>query len=193
MPQGSILGPTLSNLFFNDLLLFILTESVHNFADNNSLSNIAKTIDSLKQTLESECKVSIKWFHENKMNVNPDKFQAIVLDKCRSNNTEVKFIIGSEKIQAVPSVDILGITIDDKLNFNLHIDKICLKSANQLNALVRLKRFLGNEERKVLINSFVLSNFNYCPLVWMLTNAKSVHKIEAIQKRALRKVPTKVY
>ena len=109
-----------------------------------------------------------------------------MLDKRRSSNTEVKFIIGSEQIQAVPSVDILGITIDDKLNFNLHIDKICLKSANQLNALVRLKRFLGNEERKVLINSFVLSNFNYCPLVWMLTNAKSVHKIEAIQKRVLR-------
>ena len=86
----------------------------------------------------------------------------------------------------VPSVDILGITIDDKLNFNLDIDKTCLKSANQLNALVRLKRFLGNKERKVLINSFVLSNFNYCPLVWKLTNAKSVHKIEAIKKRALR-------
>ena len=47
--------------------------------------------------------------------------------------------------------------IDDKLNFNLHIDKICLKSANYLNALIRLKLFLGNEERKVLINSFVLS------------------------------------
>ena len=127
------------------------------------------------------------------MIVIPDKFQAIVLDKRRSNDTEVKFIIGSEQIQAVPSVDILGITIDDQLNFNLHIDNICQKSANQLKALIRLKRFLGNEERKVLINSFVLSNFNYCPLVWMLTNAKSVHKIEAIQKRALRKVPTKVY
>ena len=76
--------------------------------------------------------------------------------------------------------------IDDKLNFNLHIDKICLKSANQLNALVRLKRFLGNEERKVLINSFVLSNFNYCPLVWMLTSTKSLHKMEAIQERVLR-------
>ena len=86
----------------------------------------------------------------------------------------------------LPSVNILGVTIDDKLNFNLHIDKICLKSANQLNALVRLKRFLENEERKALINSFVLSDSNYCPLVWMLTSAKSVHKIEAIPKRALR-------
>ena len=120
------------------------------------------------------------------MNVNPDKFQAIVLDKRKSSNAEVKFIIGSKQIQAVPSADILGITIDDKLNFNLHIDKTCLKSANQLNELVRLKSFLANEERKVLINTFVLSNFNYCPLVRMLTNAKSVHKIESIQKSALR-------
>ena len=61
------------------------------------------------------------------MIVNRHKFQAVAFDKCRSNNTEVKFIIGSEQIQAVPSVDILGITIDDKLNFKLHNDKICLK------------------------------------------------------------------
>ena len=99
------------------------------------------------------------------MIVNLDKCQAIVLDKRRSNNIEAKFIIGSEQIQAVPLVDILDIIIDNKLNFNLRIDK--------------------NEEREALINSFVLSNFN-CPLVLILTNAKSVHKIEAIQKRALR-------
>ena len=61
------------------------------------------------------------------MTVNGDKFQAVAFDKRRSNNTEVKFIIGSEQIQAVPSVEILGIMIDDKLNFKLDIDKICLK------------------------------------------------------------------
>ena len=71
-----------------------------------------------------------------------------MLDKRRSSNTEVKFIIGSEQIQAVPSVDLLGITIDDKLNFNLHIDKIFLKSENQLNALVRLKHFSGTKKEK---------------------------------------------
>ena len=83
------------------------------------------------------------------MIVNPDKFQDIVLDKRKLSNTEVKFIITSGQIQAVPSIDILGISIDDKLNLNLHIDKICMKCVNQLNALVRLKCFSGNEERKV--------------------------------------------
>ena len=113
VPQGYIVGPTLINLFFNNFLLLILIASARNFADDNSLSNIAKTIDSLKQTLESEYKVATKWFHENKMVVNPDKFQANLLDKRRSSNNQVKSIIGSEQIQAVPSVDILGITIVD--------------------------------------------------------------------------------
>ena len=106
-----MVGSTLFNPFFDDFLWFILIVSNHNFADDNSLSNIAKTVNNLKQTLKSECKLAIKWFHENKMIVNPDKFPAIVLDKCKSSNTEVKFIIGSEQIQAVSSVGILGITI----------------------------------------------------------------------------------
>ena len=49
-----------------------------------------------------------------------------------------------------------------------------------------LLSFLGFEERKVLINSFILSNFNYCPLVWSISSAKSLNKIENLQKRALR-------
>ena len=65
--------------------MFILIASVHNFANDNSLSNIAETIDSLKQTLESECKVAIKWFHENKTIVYPDEFQAIILRWHASN------------------------------------------------------------------------------------------------------------
>ena len=53
--------------------MFILIASVHNFVNINSINKIAKPIGSLKQTLESECNVAIKWFHENKMIVNHDR------------------------------------------------------------------------------------------------------------------------
>ena len=62
---------------------------------------------------------------------------------------------------------------------------ICPESPNQFNVLIRLKPLLGNVERLILINSFVLANFNFCPLIWMFVNTKPVHKIEVIQKRAL--------
>ena len=64
-------------------------------------------------------------------------FQVTVLDERKSNDTDVKFVIGSEEIQGTLPVDILVITIDisDNLNFNLPIDQICVKSLNQLKLL----------------------------------------------------------
>ena len=46
--------------------------------------------------------------------------------------------------------------------------------------------FLNFEEKKTLINSYFYSSFNYCPLVWMFSSAKSLNKVESLQKRALR-------
>ena len=71
-------------------------------------------------------------------------------------------------------------------NFNLRISKICKSAAKQLNALIRLKHFLSFHAKEVLINSYIMSNFNYCPLVWMFSSSQSVNKIENSQKRALR-------
>ena len=71
------------------------------------------------------------------------------------------------------------------MNFNNHRSTICRSATNQLNALIRLRHFLGTEERKALIQSYVLSNFNYCSLVWMLSSVKSLNKIENLQKRPI--------
>ena len=186
VPQGSILGPILFNISTNDFFFFISEASVHNFADDNTLSTFAKTISELIRVLESECKVAIDWFNDNKMIVNPDKFQAIIIDKTKSDHTNEQIAIDNQQIKAVSSVKLLGVQLDDKLNFDSHISSICKSAANQLNALIRLKDFLGFQEKKVLINSYIISNFNYCPLVWMFSSAKSLSKIENLQKRALR-------
>ena len=94
--------------------------------------------------------------------------------------------LGDKIIKASPSVNLLGVQIDDQLNFSLHVSNICRSAANQLNALIRLKRFLIFEVKKTLINSYFYSNFNYCLLVWMFSSAKSLNKVESLQKRALR-------
>ena len=84
-------------------------------------------------------------------------------------------------------MELLGVVhIHDNLKFNLHIRKMCRSAASQLDALIRLQIFLNFEEKKTLINSYFYSNFNYCPLVWMFSSAKSLNKVESLQKRALR-------
>ena len=66
----------------------------------------------------------------NKMIVNPQKFQAIVLNKKRSDLTNTNFQVDNQVIKSVSSVELLGIQINGKLNFNLHISKICKSAAN---------------------------------------------------------------
>ena len=99
--------------------------TVHNFADDNTISSFAKTFAKLKEILESESECAIEWFTRNGMLVNPDKFKAFVTDKERTNYTNEKIQISNEDIQIVPSVKLLGITIDNRLNFNEHISSIC--------------------------------------------------------------------
>ena len=99
------------------------------------------------------------------MIVNSAKFKVILLDKGIFNKTNIKVEIGDEKIRSTLSVKVLRVHTDDKLNFNEQINKLFKSAGNQLNTLIRLKSLLGLKEKEVLINSFIYSNFNYCPLV----------------------------
>ena len=89
-------------------------------------------------------------------------------------------------ITSSENVTLLCVKVDSKLNFDEHISKLCNKSAGQLNALGKVEHLLGLEERKILINSFIYANFNYCRLVWHFSSRKFMNKIETKQKRALR-------
>ena len=64
------------------------------------------------------------------------------------------------------SLRVLGTEIDSKLSFEKHIFILCNNASNQLNAIGRIQKFMGFKGKEVLLNSFVHSNFNYCPLVW---------------------------
>ena len=117
------------------------------------------------------------------MVVNPDIFQVILLDKGRSDNTNIEVEIGHEKIRSTSSVKLLGVHIDDKLNFNEHINKICKSAGNQLNSLIRLKPFSGLKEKEVLEALYILITIR----LYGCSHKKSLDKIESLHnKRALR-------
>ena len=118
------------------------------------------------------------------MIVNPDKFQAIIVNKNNKLSNSYSIDLGENKVLSESSVTLLGIQIDNKLTFEGHISSLCKKASNQLNAIGRLKKYMGFKQREILINSFVYAKFNYCPLVRHFCPAKSLRKIEKIQERA---------
>ena len=80
---------------------------MHNFADDNTLSVWGETLSKLIGTLEAESNITIDWFTKNEMIINPDKFQAIILDKKKSNLTNIPLTIDNQTINSVPSVELL--------------------------------------------------------------------------------------
>ena len=89
------------------------------------------------------------------------------------------------KINLSSEVTLLGIHIDEQLKFDSHIDKVCKIAAIQLNAIKRLARFMGSKERMVMVDSFVLCRFNYCPLIWLFCSNASQKKLEKVNERPL--------
>ena len=92
------------------------------------------------------------------------------------------------KLKQKNTVKLLGITIDNKLNFEEHLSELCKKVFMQLNAISHLQRFMGKEQMEALINSFIVSNLNYCPLVWNFCSCKSSQKIEKTHFRYIRNI-----
>ena len=128
-------------------------------------------MENLINILKSETEIAINWFKNNHTIVNPGKFQAIIFDKHKGNHTNSTINISQKEIKVAAKVKLQGIEIDGRLNFNHHITHICKSASNQLNALIRLKHLLGFKEIKVLVNTFVISNFNHCSLVWTFSSA----------------------
>ena len=83
-------------------------------------------------------------------------------------------------------MELLGIQINNTHKFNPHNKNICKSAANKLNVLIRLKHFLSFLAKEVLINCYIISNFNYCRLAWIFSSVYSANKIKTLQKQTVR-------
>ena len=81
---------------------------------------------------------------------------------------------------------LLGIDIDYQLNVDAHISTICRKASQQLNIFKRLGSYLNRLNKLTIFHTFILSNFNFCPLAWHFCTDKYSKKLEKVQERALR-------
>ena len=183
VPQGSILGPLLFNLFLNDIFYFSSNSEIANYADDNTVYGTNDTLQGLLDTLEAETSTLLKWFQNNEMKSNEDKCHLFVV-----KNEQGNIQLGNENISASPSIELLGVSIDNNLDFKEHVSKLCKKGNQKLHALARISKYLSEDKLKILMRAFINSQFNYCPLIWMFHNRTQNNKINKLHERALRLV-----
>ena len=123
VPQGSIIGPLLFNIFINDIFYFVKDTKITNYADDNTPYKCGTDIDNILGQLENEGNILIKWFSNNYMKANADKCHLLV-----TNNAENYSInLGGIKIDNSSEEKLLGILVDNQLKFDRYIDNLCKK------------------------------------------------------------------
>ena len=100
------------------------------------------------------------WFSENFLKANADKCHLIA-----SSKVPVDIQISDIKVTSESKVKLLSIQIDNRLNFDYHVSQFCKKASKKLHALTKICQYVETSKRRVLVNSFIISQFSYCPLI----------------------------
>ena len=164
------------------MFFFLPNINITNFADDTTPYEINKTVEALIEKLTEDVTVLNIWFENNYMKSNDDKCKLITTKE----HTSVK--IGNDIIKSSNSVKLLGITIDNKLNFKEHLTNICKKVSNKLHGLARVSNYMSTHKLRIIMKAFIESQFQYCPLVWMFQSRTLNNRINKLHERAPRLV-----
>jgi hypothetical protein len=212
--QGSILGPILFLCYINDLSL-CTTLFTSMFADDTACADADSDLDSLITRANSELKKVALWFRANKMAVNIGKTKFIVFhnrgkivdmngrhiiyDDNEPLAEDPHLVVPLERYHdAHPKPEcraykLLGIHLDEHLNFNFHTNFLCNKLSRSLFCIRRAKNILTPTALKTLYFAFIQSHLSYCPIILSSISQQNFNQIKLIQKKAIRIITNSSY
>ena len=127
-----MLGPLLFNIFINDIFYLVNDTEVCNYADDTTLYVGDKNLRTVLAKLEKDTLLLSEWFSYNFLKLREEKSHLLILG---TKSDGMALNIGASQISESESEKLLGVTIDSKLNFNLHAIQLCVKASQKLHAL----------------------------------------------------------
>ena len=178
VPQGSVLGPLLFNIFIKDLFYHVKHTKLNAYADDHQIYDSDKDPVALDKHITHDVCVANQWYDYNGMIVNASKHQAMVL-----GTTDYQF-----SFPVKPSIEsgIFGMNVDNTLSFDNHISTICDKINKQFNVTLRFHKLISKDILFKLYRAFILLHFQYCSAIWHFCGAQNTDKLEALNKHILR-------
>ena len=183
VPGGSILGPLVFNIFLADLFLIPSDIDIANFADDNTPYLSAKNVEDVIESLGRASVSLFRWFENNLLKGNADKCHFLV-----SISKEVSLNVNNFKIKSSDYEKLLGVKFDSKLRFDQNVTDLFRAASRKIHARARVTLFMNLSKRRLLMNSFFKTRFNYCPLIWMCHSRENNRKINRLHERCLRTI-----
>jgi hypothetical protein len=187
VPQGSVLGPTLFNVYINDLFQMPLQGSILGYADDTSLLYSAGTVSELENQVEQDCGLLLPWFRRNFLHLNISKCKSVVFGyKTPEWANTIKLSTNIGIIERVSAIKYLGLTIDEKLTWKSHSINLQAKLRKICYLFYHLRGYFSKLHLKKLYNPLFESVMSYGIIHW--GTCKHVKPIKVLQNRLCRTI-----
>ena len=188
IPQGSILGPLLFIIYNNELPKVSKVLSTTLFADDTNFSISSNSYDNLVYTLNEELDKIENWTVANRLTINTSKTELLMFTNRQFIFNDVNVVLGGVSLEFSDHARFLGVIVDDKMSFKLHIQNINEKVSKHAGILYRIRNNLPLFARMRYYNSFIMPYLTYNIIHWGNTNDTHLEPLFLTQKRIVRSI-----
>ena len=193
VPQGSILGPLLFTILISDMRLSIWNGSYITYADDTNLY-WESAADAINETLTKANSVTSnisKYCTDNCLRLNEGKCKFMLIGTKPAIKKVNSMDLGDLKIndvcmERVTDAKVLGVTFDEVLSWRKQVNLCIRRAMSNFFQICRYRKFLNKEAKIILCESIVLSQFNYCDIVYSNMDKYLKYKIQKIQNLCLK-------
>ena len=192
-PQGSCLGPLIFLIFVNNLHLHLQHSDCVQFADDTTLVFTHRNLNYLHYSIESELLIIQDWFNANKLTLNVDKSSYLLYHNQKQPIPNFKIVLNGTEIPRARHAKFLGVWLDDKLKWDMHINKLVNKLKCGIGMLRCSKNLLSNKAKRLLYFGQIHSNLNYSICVWgSMLHSSMIQKLTMVQNTAVKLIDPRV-
>ena len=187
VPQGSTLGPLFFLLYINDMENCLTNMDIIHFADDSTLHTKFRRGSSLTNTVNNELNSINNWLLSNKLCLNVEKTKYMIF-YLKNKPSDLHISIANASIGRTEVHKFLGVHIDEKLTFGIHISKLCAKISRGIGILRKLKPLVSQIILKQLYYAFVHSHFSYAITSYQSAYQNQTQKLINLINKAIKLV-----